>query len=780
METPSSAEITSECTGKCKEEDTSECVKNCIISHHKNRLHNTFYNVDTEDTTSESNLILSNGDEFLETDETVHGLYVVDPRSRYTVSNPLQTQTKESNNFISNINKTSDNKSKEAKHETSMKSTTAKTIRTYYDIRAKRTENLRSRSKPTPVSERSIEETDLTTFSLFGLKLPASRNGESRNHLQNLKRSPSVSKEIKKISTSSSSAEDNLEIMEVSSVPRSTEKNKFWNNRSHLPNRNIVAYLRRSNNFTKPELFVSPAPETTIVRYSTIHPESRQQRNRDEIRTVNLSEANSERRLIYSRSANISSIRLSTDRIDITTTVRPTISTTTSSRSVDITNLFQKSGVPRLLINIPEDATPEIEPIPPIVETIYEIESVTEPTEIEEEILVHRINEEIPTIESRFADLIPDLHHPVTTSQNTDEIENSRTFVSLPDINHIFQNISTPAPVTTSTEKTTVVVHVPSSSTTTPSPPASSSEATITSSLKTTSVPSFVPTIEQATMPSSTTHVTQMVEEIITPIPTLPTISTTLNTITTLNTRIITTDATLVDIIDEPSKQLENTTTLHAILSELYNPTRGVSQKIPAIMNFSVILSSSNNTPTKKPTVVFDGVILHHNSDVVIEMHKMNTATFVLAGLGMLPIIIIVLYVIKTVLLKKDNKVTSDLERYIPDGQPISPVVRLESDTSSATGESLMTECDFNRNNLRFKSLLGEGNFGQVWKAEADDLAGHLGTTRIVAVKTERVDNGQGDLKAEAEIMKKLGSHSNVVTLLGACTEKGELMILSF
>jgi serine/threonine protein kinase len=42
-------------------------------------------------------------------------------------------------------------------------------------------------------------------------------------------------------------------------------------------------------------------------------------------------------------------------------------------------------------------------------------------------------------------------------------------------------------------------------------------------------------------------------------------------------------------------------------------------------------------------------------------------------------------------------------------------------------------------------------------------------------VKTERVDNGQGGLKAEAEIMKKLGSHPNVVTLLGACTEQGNV-----
>jgi len=81
---------------------------------------------------------------------------------------------------------------------------------------------------------------------------------------------------------------------------------------------------------------------------------------------------------------------------------------------------------------------------------------------------------------------------------------------------------------------------------------------------------------------------------------------------------------------------------------------------------------------------------------------------------------------------------------------------------------------EFERSNIRLKSLLGEGNFGQVWKAEADDLSGHFGATRIVAVKTIRACSAQVSLKDEANIMRKLGSHQNVVTLLGACVESGE------
>jgi Protein tyrosine and serine/threonine kinase len=198
-----------------------------------------------------------------------------------------------------------------------------------------------------------------------------------------------------------------------------------------------------------------------------------------------------------------------------------------------------------------------------------------------------------------------------------------------------------------------------------------------------------------------------------------------------------------------------------------------------ADVNFSVFMASSNHTgQNKKPlNAIFDGTPATTNNEVMIEMHKVNTATLVLAALGMLPVVIILLYAVRTLVIRRKHKAQHDLERYISDGQPISPVVKLEqSETSSTTTESIMSDKDFDRSNLRFKSLLGEGNFGQVWKAEADDLAGHLGTTRIVAVKTERVDNGQGGLKAEAEIMKKLGSHPNVVTLLGACTEQGECL----
>lgn len=65
----------------------------------------------------------------------------------------------------------------------------------------------------------------------------------------------------------------------------------------------------------------------------------------------------------------------------------------------------------------------------------------------------------------------------------------------------------------------------------------------------------------------------------------------------------------------------------------------------------------------------------------------------------------------------------------------------------------------------------------QVWKAEADDLNGHDGLTRLVAVKSIKETASQKEkqeLLHEIYIMQKIGTHPNVVTLLACCTELGK------
>ena len=68
---------------------------------------------------------------------------------------------------------------------------------------------------------------------------------------------------------------------------------------------------------------------------------------------------------------------------------------------------------------------------------------------------------------------------------------------------------------------------------------------------------------------------------------------------------------------------------------------------------------------------------------------------------------------------------------------------------------------------------LGAGAFGRVVKGEADGIDG-IDTVTTVAVKMVRSHGNMIGLKAlmsELKIMIHMGSHLNVVNVLGACTK---------
>lgn len=55
-------------------------------------------------------------------------------------------------------------------------------------------------------------------------------------------------------------------------------------------------------------------------------------------------------------------------------------------------------------------------------------------------------------------------------------------------------------------------------------------------------------------------------------------------------------------------------------------------------------------------------------------------------------------------------------------------------------------------------------------------MAGHEGMTRLVAVKAVKEGATEKEHKEfikELEIMQQIGSHPNIVTLLGCCTDQG-------
>ncbi|NWS93812.1 FLT3 kinase, partial [Mionectes macconnelli] len=84
---------------------------------------------------------------------------------------------------------------------------------------------------------------------------------------------------------------------------------------------------------------------------------------------------------------------------------------------------------------------------------------------------------------------------------------------------------------------------------------------------------------------------------------------------------------------------------------------------------------------------------------------------------------------------------------------------------------------EFPRENLEFGQILGSGAFGKVVNATAYGIS-NAGDSVQVAVKMlkEKPDASEKDaLMSELKMMTHIGSHENIVNLLGACTVSGNL-----
>lgn len=104
------------------------------------------------------------------------------------------------------------------------------------------------------------------------------------------------------------------------------------------------------------------------------------------------------------------------------------------------------------------------------------------------------------------------------------------------------------------------------------------------------------------------------------------------------------------------------------------------------------------------------------NEEVVIEAEKTYTASYVLAGLGFLPVVAIIAFVLRSIMNKKTKEIDAEYEGYFDDGgdikkeSTITPVARPPLPTPSKPDQ----KWEFPRNKLRLQTLLGQGNFGQV------------------------------------------------------------------
>lgn len=738
-----------ECEKKCREISNEDyCRMNCnrsmkfLRNESSDSMTVSESSIPSEQSTHDSNLILpSNADEFLDTEESVHGIFIVDPNNvnNNRNSSNYSNQTKEiSSMMINNINEKIDAaKKNNRKEKNSIEISTIATASSISKINRRkytRTSLLptnqtrptvyRGRVRYSPSSLKTLEESEDPYLHLSQKLESTSRIPEMRKTINNKRTSSYQS------TTPSKSKEEELEIMEISVAKKSsTEKSKFWKARSVI---GINNYMRRFSPHlnvlsTVPRGFENTTASAKSVKYEIV---------REETKT-------SQSTIVSSTSTTEASVS-TTEGDKITKNISLKANSSNYHRASPTKTIYRPAHM-SLIINVPDDASP----------------------------VFYNDNRSYQQSDGEFESIPPPRDTFEYTTTSYDDKTSSRDFVSvIPDINHLFENITTMTPI----NSVTVQSEIPVASTTKSLSSSTNSVATesYTPGKTTKKIYTTIPRRKSLTTTLSAT------QNIIS-----STISSFLNNVSSKRDKIniqaetdVITKKTpsllpTIAIITTSTTKSPQTTISYTTISKIESKT-----SVPTSIEVVAPPSMTPVTTSNRPITIYEAISTTsktHTNEVFVEAQQTNTSTYVFGILGLLPLIVILLYVIKQYMYKREHK-DGDIETYGNDIQPISPVVTLnhsEDGTCSEGDESIISESDFNRNKLRFKSLLGEGNFGQVWKAEIDDLPGFIGTTKIVAVKTERINNGQGGLKAECEIMRKLGSHSNVVTLLAACTERG-------
>lgn len=144
--------------------------------------------------------------------------------------------------------------------------------------------------------------------------------------------------------------------------------------------------------------------------------------------------------------------------------------------------------------------------------------------------------------------------------------------------------------------------------------------------------------------------------------------------------------------------------------------TSSESSSKPLVLTTNSSKETNNKTVSNNRTEVGENRNSSQNEEVVIEAEKTYTASYVLAGLGFLPVIAVVVFVLRNIMNKKTKDIDTEYEGYFDEGgdikkeSPITPVARPPLPTPTKPDQ----KWEFPRNKLRLQTLLGQGNFGQV------------------------------------------------------------------
>jgi serine/threonine protein kinase len=90
------------------------------------------------------------------------------------------------------------------------------------------------------------------------------------------------------------------------------------------------------------------------------------------------------------------------------------------------------------------------------------------------------------------------------------------------------------------------------------------------------------------------------------------------------------------------------------------------------------------------------------------------------------------------------------------------------------------TPREVKRSHVTMTDMIGEGAFGEVWKAVLDETAAGGVPGYMVAVKTSKETKGEGaeEMLREATVMAQVSGHPNLVSLIGVVTSGPPLLLL--